>query len=145
MDAEKMLDDRFKGREILKAYRILATRPEILARFIELRDSIMGSGKVEAVLKEKIALAVSEVNSCNPCLISHSRKLEMMGVGREPANEKERAALSFAAKVALTKGKVGDEEIQEILDFFDDDEFLEIILVVSLYMFLNTFNNLFIR
>ncbi|AAB91257.1 conserved hypothetical protein [Archaeoglobus fulgidus DSM 4304] len=145
MDIERMLEERFRGREVPEAYKILSRRPETLLRFIEFRDSIMAEGKLNPILKEKIALAVSKVNYCNPCLISHSRKLEMMGESIEPLNEREKAALSFAAKIAITKGKLEDEEIQKILEIFDYDELLEIALVASLYMFLNTFNNLLVR
>ncbi len=145
MDIQRLLEERFGGRDIPEAYRILARKPETLMRFIEFRDSIMASEKLESVLKEKIALAVSRVNDCNPCLISHSKKLEMLGEDIEPANERERVATSFAARIAMARGKVEEEEIQRVLEFFDYDELLEIALVASLYMFLNTFNNLLVR
>lgn len=138
----KILKERFKGRDIPDAYRVLARNAEVLKTFIGFRDALMAEGKVNSILKEKIALAVSRVNECNPCYMSHSKKLEMLKVTPEAENEKEGAAIEFATDIAMKRGKVGKESIQDVLRVFDEDEILEIALVTCLYMFLNTFNNL---
>ncbi len=91
-----MLVNRFKGREVPAAYRILARNPALLMKFAEFRDEIMVNGKIDPILKEKIAIKVSTVNECNPCYISHKKKLEMSGRSENWENEKERVALRFA-------------------------------------------------
>ncbi|ADC64511.1 alkylhydroperoxidase like protein, AhpD family [Ferroglobus placidus DSM 10642] len=139
----RFLKDRF-GSKIPTAYRVLARFPDLLFKFVEFRDEIMKKGRVERVLKEKIALKVSEVNDCNPCYVSHKRKLEALG-GREDAeDEREKVLLEFVEKAVLNRGKV-DSSLEKLLRFFDEDEALEVCLVVSLYMFLNTFNNLVVK
>ncbi len=140
----RFLKNRF-GDNIPAAYRVLARFPELLFKFVEFRDEIMKKGKVESVLKEKIALKVSEVNSCNPCYVSHKRKLEALGGREEAENEREKVLLEFVENAVLNRGKADASSFERLLKFFDESEVLEICLVVSLYMFLNTFNNLVVR
>ncbi len=131
-DVLQLLKNRFKGREIPNAYRILARNPELLKKFIEFRDEIMKKGKLDPTLKEKIAVKVSEVNQCEACYTIHKSKLKTT----EPENEFEEKILEFAENAARKRG-----EAKLNIDL-SDDEALELFMVVSLYMFLNTFNNL---
>ncbi len=144
-DILNMLLERFKGREIPTAYRILAKNSKLLMKFIEFRDEIMMNGKLDPILKEKIALKVSATNECNPCYISHKKKLEMLGRSESEENERERVALQFAELAALSRGKIADEKFAELFKHFSEEEVLEITLVISLYMFLNTFNNMLVN
>ena len=136
----EMLKERFKDREIPTAYRILARNPSVLLKFIEFRDTIMKKGVLDPILKEKIALRVSAVNSCEPCLLSHKKKLELLNVDCDAKDEYEATVLEFAERIALNRGKINN--LKDIK--LNEDEILEIALVTSLYMFLNTFNNLLV-
>ncbi len=140
-----LLASRFKGREIPAAYRVLARNPNLLKKFIEFRDEIMLNGRLDPILKEKIALRVSAVNECNPCYRSHKRKLEMLGCPEDGESELENAALRFAEIASMRRGKVGSDALSELSKYFSDEEILEIVLVVSLYMFLNTFNSILVE
>ncbi len=119
-----MLVSRFKGREIPAAYRILARNPVLLMKFAEFRDEIMANGKLDPILKEKIAVKVSTVNECNPCYVSHKRKLEMSGRSENAEDEKGSAALRFAELAAMNRGKVSDEVFAELIKHFSEDEVL---------------------
>ena len=44
----------------------------------------------------------------------------------------------------MNRGKVSDEMFAELFKHFSEEEMLEITLVISLYMFLNTFNSLLV-
>lgn len=138
------LKNRF-GDNIPTAYRVLSRFPELLFKFVEFRDEIMKKGNVESVLKEKIALKVSEINDCNPCYVSHKRKLETLGGREEAENERERVLLEFVENAVLNRGKVEASSFEKLFRYFSENEVLEICLVVSFYMFLNTFNNLVVR
>jgi len=140
-----MLAERFKGREIPIAYRILARNPVLLTKFIEFRDEIMAKGKLDPILKEKIALKVSAVNECNPCYLSHRKKLEILGCLEGKETEKERVALRFAEIATMNRGKVSDDTFAELFEHFSEEEVMEITLVISLYMLLNTFNNMLVK
>ncbi len=131
-DVLQLLNSRFKGRDIPIAYRILARNPELLKKFIEFRDEIMRKGVIDPTLKEKIAVKVSEVNRCEACYTIHKSKLKTT----EPENEFEEKILEFAEKAARERGKA------KLNIDLSDDEALELFMVISLYMFLNTFNNL---
>ena len=111
-----------------------------MRKFIDFRDGVMKEGKLSPILKEKIALKVSEINNCMPCYVSHRKKLE----NPDPENDLEELALDFV-EVAVKRGIVDSKTINNLLERFDEDEVLEIVLVICLYMFLNTFNNLLVR
>lgn len=149
----KILIDRFGGEEnIPNAYRILAENPDILLKFMAFRDEIMKDSSVGRTLKEMIAVKVSLVNQCNACYLGHVKKLRkifgdsaekvLAGESSGMIGEREKAALRFAEEAARNKGKIDGDTVKELKEHFNRNEVLEIFLVVSLYMFLNTFNNL---
>ena len=138
-DVLSLLLKRFT--EIPKAYRILARKPDILFTFLAFRDEIMKKGSLDPKLKEMIAVKVSAANECNPCYTIHMKKLG--DVNFEECDEKTKAALKFAEEAATKRGKVGSDAFDDLSKYYDEDEILEITLVVSLYMFLNTFNSLY--
>jgi len=137
-DVLSILSARF--REIPKAYRILARKPDVLFSFIKFRDEVMKKG-IDPKLKEMIAVKVSEVNACNACYTIHMKKL---GCVNFECDERTKVALRFAEEAAIGKGKVSSDAFEELLKYYSEDEALEIVLVVCLYMFLNTFNNLLV-
>jgi alkylhydroperoxidase family enzyme len=138
-DVLSLLSERFT--KIPKAYRILARKPEVLFSFLEFRDEIMKKGSLDPKLKEMIAVKVSAANECNPCYTIHMKKLG--DVCFEECDEKTKAALKFAEEAAKKRGKVGSNAFDNLSKYYSEDEILEITLVVSLYMFLNTFNSLY--
>ncbi len=53
-DVFNFLNNRFK--EVPKAYRILARKPEVMFKFVDFRDEIMKKGILNPKLKELIAV-----------------------------------------------------------------------------------------
>lgn len=94
--------------------------------------------------RDSIGLAVSEVNGCNYCLTVHSFTAEHMA--RLPADEialarkgratdpKRDAAVQFARRVAETRGKVSDADLQAVRDAgYTDANIMEVIALVAVY------------
>jgi len=86
-------------------------------------SATLGTGVLPAKVREQIALAVAETNSCDYCLAAHS----LMGKGAgltpaailaarhiEAADPKVGALLKFAANVVEARGLVADEALAAV-------------------------------
>src|SRR4051812_9870670 len=68
-------------------WRALATHPEHLELCWTRLKAIMAPGKVDALTKEIIALAVSATNGCNYCINSHTAATQNLGLTLEQLGE----------------------------------------------------------
>jgi uncharacterized peroxidase-related enzyme len=98
--------------------------------------------------RERIALAVAQVNGCDYCLSAHSylglnlAKIDAMEIAlnRKGASSdaKANAAVAFAAKVVQSRGKIGDADLQAVRSAgFTDVQVVEIIALVAENVFTN--------
>jgi AhpD family alkylhydroperoxidase len=68
-------------------WRALATNPPHLELCWTRLKAIMAPGKVDALTKEIIALAVSVTNGCTYCINSHSAAVQRLGLDTEAFSE----------------------------------------------------------
>jgi AhpD family alkylhydroperoxidase len=68
-------------------WRALATHPEHLELCWTRLKSIMRPGRVDALTKEIIALAVSATNGCDYCINSHTAAVQKLGLDDEGLGE----------------------------------------------------------
>ncbi|GIW78984.1 MAG: alkyl hydroperoxide reductase AhpD [Gemmatales bacterium] len=68
-------------------WRALATHPEHLELCWSRLKAIMKPGKIDALTKEIIALAVSVTNGCDYCINSHTAAVQKLGLDTEGLNE----------------------------------------------------------
>src|SRR5437868_6887159 len=68
-------------------WRALATNPQHLELCWTRLKAIMRPGKVDALTKEIIALAVSATNSCRYCINSHTAAVQKLGLDNEGLGE----------------------------------------------------------
>lgn len=130
-------------------FRLIATSPAALQGFAANNAAL---GKVlDVKMRERIALAVAQVNGCDYCLSAHSylglnlAKLspEEIRLNRTGASgdAKANAAVQFAAKVVQARGHVGATDVQAVRDAgFSEGEIVEIIAVVAENVFTNLLN-----
>jgi uncharacterized peroxidase-related enzyme len=108
-------------------------------------------GKLPPQTRERIALAVAEINGCDYCLSAHTylgRNLAKLDDAEITANRngasndpKADAAVRFAAKVARERGHVGDDDVRAVkLAGYDDAQVIEIVLHVALNSWTNYIN-----
>ena len=111
----------------------------------------LGSGVLSPKLREQIALAVGQANSCQYCLSAHSAIGKMVGL--QPAeiaasrratasDSKSAAALRFVQELVVHKGVVDDGALSAVRAAgFTDAEVVEIVAHVALNIFTNYFNH----
>jgi uncharacterized peroxidase-related enzyme len=108
-------------------------------------------GALDARTRQRIALAVSQVDTCRYCLAPHTARgapleLSEEEIARNRAGHSDDpvadAAVRFATRVAEERGHVTDEDIEEVRRAgFEDAQILEIIAVAVQCMFTNFINN----
>jgi len=130
-------------------FRLVATSPATLEGYIA-NSSALGR-TLDARTRERIALAVAQVNGCDYCLSAHSylglnlAKLtpEEIALNRKGASgdPKADAAVRFAAKVTTQRGHVDSPDIAAVRNAgFSDAQIVEIIAVVAENCFTNFLN-----
>ena len=131
-------------------FRLVSTSPAALEGYLGLSGAL-AKGKLPPATRERIALAVAEINGCNYCLSAHTylgknlAKLDDAeiaanrgGVSNDP---KADAAVRFAAKVAHARGHVADEDVRAVkLAGYDDAQVIEIVQHVALNTWTNYIN-----
>lgn len=131
-------------------FRIVSNSPAALEGYLGM-FAALGKGMLPAATRERIALAVAEINGCVYCLSAHTylgknlAKLddaEMAANRNDSSNDpKAEAAVRFAAKVARERGQVSDEDVRAVKAAgYDDGQIVEIIEHVALNVFTNYIN-----
>lgn len=129
-------------------------RPKIAKAFIELNMAVMeNQGRVTSALKRLIAYVSSNVTGCRYCQAHTIRAAERYGAEQEqldniweyqthPAfSPAERAALDFSVAASTVPNGV-DADIQAGLhEYWNDDEIVELLGVISLFGYLNRWND----
>ncbi|MBI3229007.1 MAG: carboxymuconolactone decarboxylase family protein [Burkholderiales bacterium] len=115
-------------------------------------NGALAKGKLNVQLRERIALAVAQANSCDYCLSAHHylgrhvAKIsdEEMTAARSAQSQdpKTAAALRFASAIVEGRGMVSDTELAAVRAAgFDEAAVIEIVLNVSLNILTNYVNN----
>jgi uncharacterized peroxidase-related enzyme len=129
--------------------RMLANSPAALRGFLALRAAL-ATGSLSAATRQRIALAVTEINGCDYCLSAHVFTARQNGLddaeltaNRNAASNdmREEAALRLAAKIATARGHVGDEDVAAFTAAgFSDAELVELVAQIALSIFANYLN-----
>ena len=129
-------------------------RPAISKAFINLNKAVMANeGKVTSALKRMIAWVSSNATGCRYCQAHAIRAAERYGAEQEqldyiwdykmhPAfSAAERAALDFSLAASTIPNKVDHSMKKRLHDNWNDGEIVEILGVISLFGYLNRWND----
>jgi uncharacterized peroxidase-related enzyme len=131
--------------------KLVGHSPAALEGYLSLSGAL-GKGKLNAQMRERIALTVAEYNGCDYCLSAHSylasnaAKLSSAEIdaARDGRSEDARteAALQFALRVTESRGRVSDADLAAVrLASFDEAAILEIVANVAVNVLTNYINN----
>jgi uncharacterized peroxidase-related enzyme len=131
-------------------FRNIANSPKALQAYLGF--GALDKGELSPQLREQIALAVAEESDCRYCLAAHTAIGKMLGLSTEAlldsrqgigANRRDDAALRFAKAVVVKRGKVSDEDLDQLrAASYNDAEITEIFAQVVRNLFANYFNHL---
>ena len=130
-------------------FRLIASSPAALEGFAA--NSAALKKTLDVKTRERIALAVAQVNGCDYCLSAHTYlglnlakispeevALNRKGTSGDP---KADAVVRFATKVVRERGHVSGADIQAVRDAgFSDGQIVEVVAVVAENCFTNFLN-----
>ena len=131
-------------------FRLIANSPAALDGYLSLSGAL-AKGSLPAPTRERIALAVAELNGCDYCLAAHSyiganmAKLDPAEIAANrrghSTDAKADAAVRFAASIVKARGHVSDEDVHAVkLAGYTDAQVVEIVLHVALNTLTNYVN-----
>ena len=131
-------------------FRLVSNSAAALEGYLGLSGAL-AKGKLPAQTRERIALAVAEINGCDYCLsahtylgknLAHLDDAEMTanrsGASNDPVAD---AAVRFAARIVRERGHVSDEDVRAVkMAGYDDAQIVEIVQHVALNTWTNYVN-----
>ena len=131
-------------------FRLVSHSPAALQGYVGLSGAL-SKGALPAATRERIALAIAEINGCDYCLSAHAylgKNLAKLDDAEIAANRngasndpKADAAVRFAAKVARERGHVSEDAVRAVkLAGYDDAQ--QIVLHVALNTWTNYINEI---
>lgn len=131
-------------------FRTFAHSPAALEGYLGLNGAL-AKGALDAATRERIALAVAEINGCGYCLAAHTylgknvaklsdSEIEASRQGRS-SDARAAAAVAFAARIAADRGHVSADQIAAVRSAgYTDAEIVEIIGHVAMNTLTNYLN-----
>ena len=128
-------------------------RPAIAEAFMALNQAVLYQGTVDEELKMLVSLIASQAAGCrycqahmaNLCNIYQASADKIVAVWEWQAsdlfNDKERAALNLAYNASLVPNNADERHFAELKKYFSDDEVVEIVASISLFGYLNRWND----
>ncbi len=134
--------------------RIMAHNPAIVRGFMALMAPVMGPGAtIDRGLRQMIAHVASAAAGCRYCQAHTAEGAEHSGVSAAKIEalwsyetsdlftEAERAALSLAQAAGSVPNQAKDAHFGALKDHFSEAEIAEIVAIVSVFGFLNRWND----
>lgn len=133
--------------------RTMAHWPELLQHFSQLAGTVLNTGLLPADLKQLIAHVASTASGCQYCQAHTGHQAVHKGVTKEKLtaafdfktsdlfSDAEKAALDVALHGGTSPSGIEPAHMQTLLNHFSEREAVEIISVISLFGFLNRWND----
>ena len=120
-------------------YRVMGYHPNILEKFIALRNSYWEEGILDHALKEKVRLLSANINNCEHCRAVRTdwgkragveegllREIQDFESNPDAYTDKELAALRFTQAFCYSVGWVEAEAFDEAKEHLSDAELVEL-------------------
>jgi len=131
----------------------MAHRPRMAGLFAELASECLQPGSLDRPLKQLVAYVASATTGCRYCQAHTAQSAGMVGVDSAKLNaafefdtselfsERERAALQLALDAALVPNEVTDAHFDALKRWYDTEQIVELVGVISLFGWLNRWND----
>ena len=131
----------------------MARFPEAFTNFLPFYAAVIEHGTVERKYKELAYLKTSLINGCEYCFRAHSASGKKAGVTAEQIqalafyhrsdlfNAQEKAVILFAERVTRGAAGLRPPQVDELKQYFSDDQIVEITLTVCVANLTNRFND----
>lgn len=131
-------------------FRVLGNAPAALDGYLKFSGALAG-GAFDAKLREKIALAVAEINQCGYCLSAHTFVGGKLGLTQQDiadariasaSNDRHSAILRLARTIVVQRGELGATDFEKARAAgLTDGDIVETVANVALNIFSNYINH----
>lgn len=131
----------------------MARVPGLLPAFSELAGTVFMNGLISPQLGQMVAMVSSVASGCRYCQAHTGHSGERLGISEEKLadiwtfetsphfDEAERAALAIASHAGMAPNQVTDDMFDRARDHYTDDQLAAIVAMVSLFGWLNRWND----
>lgn len=131
----------------------MARVPGLLDAFSKMGAAVIGNQSLPTGLVQMVAQVSSSAAGCRYCQAHTAHTAERMGVSDEKLsdlwlfetseyfNDAERAALRLAFHAGQVPNVATDDDFDELRKHFDDDQIAGIVAAISMFGFLNRWND----
>ena len=131
----------------------MVRRPNIVRAFMQLNQAVLYEGSVKEELKMLVSLIASQVSGCQYCQAHMANLSKIYKASEEKISQvwdfesselftsAEKAALRLAYHGAMSPSQSSQEHFDELNKFYDESEIIEIVATISLFGFLNRWND----
>jgi uncharacterized peroxidase-related enzyme len=131
----------------------MVRRPNIVRAFMQLNQAILYEGSVSEELKMLVSLISSQVAGCRYCQAHMANLSKIYEASQEKIasvwefetsdlfSDAERAALRLAYFGAMSPSQATADHFAEVYKYFDEEQVVEIVASLSLFGFLNRWND----
>lgn len=131
----------------------MGRRPAIAEAFMQLNQAVLYEGTVPEETKMLVSLVASQAAGCRYCeahmanlssiySASDAKVAAVWDYEASPLfSDAERAALRVAHKAGLVPNQTSEEDFAALREHFDDDQIVEIVAAISLFGYLNRWND----
>ena len=142
-----------KSGKVPAFYGTMARVPEVFASFLPFYAAVIEHGTVERKYKELAYLKASLTNGCEYCFRAHSASGKRNGVTDEQIqalaffrrsplfDAQEKAVILFAERVTRGASAIRPHALDELKQYFNEDQVVELTLATALANFTNRFND----
>ena len=131
----------------------MVRRPNIVRAFMQMNQVVLYEGTVDEELKMLVSLIASQAAGCRYCqahmanlskIYNASKEKIAMAWDFESCNlfsDAEKAALRLAYYGAMSPSQASQAHFYEVYKYFDEGQVVEIVASISLFGFLNRWND----
>jgi uncharacterized peroxidase-related enzyme len=150
----KELFDGVKAKigKVPNIFKLLAHSPTGLQGVLQFYGAL-ASGSLDAATRERIALAVANVNGCDYCNAAHTAVAKSLKLSDDEieanrqghsSDTQANVAVAFARKVAVTRANVTQGDVQALREAgYSEAQIVEIVLNVAYNLVTNYVNEAF--
>jgi uncharacterized peroxidase-related enzyme len=157
-DLPEDIQERFQHYKKTRGFtpnsiQTMVRRPNIVRAFMQLNQAVLYDGTVDEELKMLVSLIASQVAGCRYCQAHMANLSKIYKASEEKISnvwefaqsdlfsDAEKAALSVAYSGALAPSQATQEQFDELYKYFDEGQVVEIVAAISLFGFLNRWND----
>ena len=131
----------------------MSRRPAIARAFMQLNQAVLYEGTVDEELKMLVSLIASQAAGCRYCQAHMANLSKIFKASKEKISKvwefehsdifsaAEKAALRVALSGALLPNGATQEQFDELYQYFDEGQVVEIVASIALFGFLNRWND----